>query len=400
MTVQHTTERRWDHLGLGGKGALLAAGTFVAIGLFSMGSALPTLLESYKDVPHADLLVQLIGGIVAPVFAIASPIAGRLVSKYGVRTVYLFALLLFTIGGIGPVICTSLIPVVAFRVILSLGVAGGFTAGMAGIAKVPVDQRPLLLGLTSFFGGGICIAVFPLVGALAQISWRAAFLMHLILLPTALLMLRLPKMSASERRGEAGGLSASSAGLLAGVPVPLLLVAGLVGLAMVASSMYTPFYLNSIGVQEPARIGRLLGVMAICSLLGSGSYSQVHRIAGTIGMVFLGLVLTGVGCLIIGLSGAVYGAVAGMGLMGMGIAIFGAAGYGAAIEAIGPNADMGSAMGVMTFALYGSQILFPVLASTVGTTAGPQTLFLLLSGLMLAAISLMVYGRATAPAPA
>ena len=394
MTAHSNNEPTWENLGLAGKGALLAAGTFISIGLFSMGSALPVLAESFRDTPHVTLLVQLIGSIVAPVFALCSPIAGRLVSRYGVRTIYLGSLLLFTIGGVGPALFSSLTAILLCRLLLAIGVAGAFTAGMAGIARVPIAQRQVLLGFTSFFGGAIAIAVFPIVGTLAQSGWRLAFLVHLLLLPTAFLMLRLPP----QKPGVAGAgqtPSVIATGLLAGVPPSLLATAGMVGLAMIASSMYTPFYLTSIGIGEPARIGLILTTMAVCSLIGSGSYSVVHRWAGTRGMVCLGLTAIGAGSLTIGLASTLAGAIAGMGLMGAGLAIFGAGGYGAAIEAVGPSGNTGAAMGVITFALYGSQILFPLLSGTIGATAGPQSVFLLLGGLMVAAARSFAVSSAT-----
>lgn len=397
MSANQETAADWGNLSVFGKAALVSAGTFITIGLFSMGSALPVLARDFDKAPHSVLLIQLIASVMAPVFAFTSPIAGRAVSRYGVRSVYLTSLLLFVIGGTAPAACNGLFAMLAFRVVLALGVAGVFTAGMAGIAKVPIAQRPLLLGLTSFFGGAIAIAIFPVVGMLSEYSWRAAFFVHLVLLPVYLLVLRLPeegRVSVEQARG------VSSKGLLAGVPVWLLVIAGLVGLPMVASAMYSPFYLASIGVTEPARIGRILSVMAICSLIGSGTYSHVHRLLGTSGMVYLALGAVGSGCVTVGLSQVLPSVVVGLGLMGMGLAIFGAAGYGAAIEVVGAQGDTDSAMGIVTCALYGAQILFPVLASSVGVYAGPGVLFAVLGVLMLGAILLMASSRKALASPA
>ena len=385
----------WENLGIAAKAALIGAGPFITVGLFSMGAALPRLASEFESQPGSAFLIQLVGGILAPVFAFTSPVAGKLISRFGAKAVYLVSVLLFLIGGIGPILCDSLIPIIAFRILLGFGVAGGFNAGMTGIARVPERHRPALLGLTAFVGGAICIPLFPLVGALAEHSWRTAFLVHLAIAPLALLALALPK---GERTTAQDGAAASQSSLLGGVPIPLLLIAAMVGLAMVSCSMYSPFYLASIGVDNPSRIGQLLGIMSLCSLAGSGSYGVVHRWLGTRRMLILSLLLIGAACLTLGMGRTVPIAIVGLGLLSTGLAIYSAAGYAAAIEAIGTAGNSALAMGVMNLALYGSQIFFPVLSGAVGAAAGPPAFFLLLALFMLISLGLTLRpGRPTGP---
>jgi len=390
-------KRSWGRLGIAGKAALISAGAFTSVGLFSMGSALPRLASDFGHVSNAALLVQLVGSVVAPIFALASPLAARLVSRFGVRRIYIISIVLTAIGGAGPALCDNLAAILALRVLLAAGVAGAFTAGMSGTALLPESQRATVIGLVSFFGGGICIPLFPLVGVLAEESWRSAFLVHLILLPVIFLALCLPGAETAADAERSADTDRQAVGLLAGVPVTLAVIAGVVGLSMVASSMYSPFFFASIGIAEPARIGQILGAMSLCSLIGSGSYGFVHRRIGTQGLLKVGLASIAAGCLTISLSTGIPAAMCGMGLLGAGLSIYVASTYAAAIESVSAESRAPAAMGVITFCLYGSQMLFPLISGPVGQWAGPAAVFLLLSILVLLGLALtMTLRRSTA----
>lgn len=366
----------WAALNLAAKGALALAGTFVAVGLFTLGAALPPLQADFADAPNAALLIQLIGSIAAPAFALASPVAGRMVGRYGVKTVYLASLMLFVVAGVAPALCNSLTAILALRVVVGLAVAGAFTAGMAGIARLPESQRHIMYGLTAFVGGGIAIFAYPMVGSLAAKSWQAAFFVHLILLPAAILALFLPRRRWINVRP---GVSAMTSRRFAGVPPQLLLAAAVIGWTMVSSSIYSPFYLAAMGVTNPEKVGFILSVMAMSSLVGSGSYGFAQKLLGTRGMVLLGMALAGSGCALLAMGGALPLVMVGLGLMGAGLAMFGAAGYALAIEAVGADGDPGAATGVVSFALYLPQVLFPIVAGALGGAFGPPAVYAMLA---------------------
>jgi MFS family permease len=387
-----TSGPQWSALGIIGSAALIASGTFVSIGLFSMGVALPRLAASFADAPNAELLVQLIGAVVAPVFALASPLAGKLVSRFGPRPVYMISVVLIALGGAGAALCDNLTLILALRLVLAVGVAGGFTAGMSGVGRLPEARRPAVLGLISFVGGGICIPLFPLIGELAEHSWRLAFLIHLILLVTLPLALALPRhqTGAEEAAGHHGASAGRGASLVAGLPVALLVATAFAGLAMFASSMYSPFMLSSIGITEAGKVGQILGAMSLCSLAGAGSYGFIQSRLGTPAMLRIGTGAMALGCVLIGLADSLPLAISGMGVLGAGLAVFTAAGYATAIDSVDLAANVPAAMGVMTFFLYGSQMLFPVFSGTLGESAGPGSVFVLVATLMALGLVLLL----------
>lgn len=390
----------WSHLGLSGKLALIAIGPFISIGLFSMGAVLPRLRTAFAGTPDTDLLVQMIGTLVAPVFAFASPVAGKLVNRFGIRAVYIASVVIMAIGGAGPAICENLWAILGFRLLLAVGVAGGFMAGISGTAQLPDAQRPTMLGLNSFAGGAICLPLFPIVGALAEESWRLAFLVHLTLLPAILLGMRLPAndVASTEAGAHSSGPLSTPRGILAGVPGALVFVTALSGLGMVASSMYSPFFLASIGIVEPVKIGMVLSAMSLCSLAGSGSYGYIHRFLGTNGLLLLGLASMSVACVSIAMAQNLVTAIGGMGLLGAGISIFVPSAYAAAVNPLDSRQNVPAAMGVLTFALYGAQMIFPALTSTLGGHFGPASVFLALGFIMAFGFALAFHFGRTAAA--
>lgn len=374
------TNQEWDCLSPLAKAALVAGGPLVSIGMFSMGTALPGLARSFAGAADSAFLVQIIGTIVAPVFAFASPLMTRFLARLGPRRVMLASLLLFAAGGAAPALLSSLTAILIARVILAIGVAGAFAASMAGIARMPDAQRHRLLGLLSFFAGGIAIVTFPLIGLLAATSWRLAFLVHLIVIPVAFLALRLP------HNGPAPATSRSShkcGRLLAGMPVGLLVASGVIGWGMVASAVYSPFLLGDLGVRDPARVGLLLGIMSTCSLLGSGGYSLIQRALGTPTTLMLAILTAATGSTLTGLAISVPVTIAGMGILGIGLSLFSGAIYAAAMAAVGPDGDGTAGAGVVTFIKYGGQLIFPAFATFVAHKWGTATVYLVLGALMI-----------------
>ncbi|MDO7833476.1 MFS transporter [Sphingobium sp. HBC34] len=377
----------WANLAIPAKGALALAGTFIAVGLFTLGAALPPLQADFATAPNVGLLIQLIGTIAAPVFALSSPVAGRLVARHGVRSAYLASLALFLAAGLAPILCNSLVAILALRVVLGFAVAGAFTAGMVGIARLPERQRHMMYGLSAFLGGGIAIFAYQIVGSFAAESWRLAFLVHLLLLPAAGLALFLPR---NRVKADAPVAQARGAGLLAGVPPQLFLAAIFVGWAMVSSSIYSPFYLAAMGVADPGKIGFVLAIMAMGSLVGSGSYGFVQKFLGTSAMMLLGMAVTATGCAILAVGGTLPVAMIGLGMMGAGLGACGTAVYALAMEAIGASGNSGAATGAVSLALYLPQALFPMASGPLGAAFGPPAVYAMVGGLLATGLCLLV----------
>jgi len=126
--------------------------------------------------------------------------------------------------------------------------------------------------------------------------------------------------------------------------------------------------------------------MAICSLLGSGSYPFLHRRLRSRRMVILGLVGMTAGTLVVAISSSLTIATIGLGILAVGLAIFSSAIYAVSIESAGNPGASAAAMGVISFAMYGSPVLFPAIAIGVGDRFGTAAVYFLLTALLVLAL--------------
>lgn len=375
----------WQRLPLGGLAALALSSTFVAVGLFTIGGILPPMTEAFKGQANSAMLIQLIGSVSAPSFALASPVAGRLAASMGVRRLYGWSLVLFLAAGLAPIMAPSLAIVLALRIVLGIAVAGAFTAGMAGIAQLPERQRHRMYGISALLAGGVAIGAYQIVGSLAAHGWRNAFLVHLLLVPAAAFWPFLPKGQGNAEVAEAPD---RKAGALAGVPALLVLAAAVVGWAMISSSIFSPFYLVSIGVTDAPAIGTILAAMAFCSLAGSGSYGTLQGRLGTAGVMKLGMLIAAVGALVLFLGQTVPLATVGLGVMGLGQGLCGTAVYGLAVE-LAKDANGGKVTGLISLAVYLPQVVFPTIAAIIASAFGAGVVFGIVAALLLAATLLL-----------
>lgn len=376
-------------VGFAGRAALSLSSTFIALGLFTIGAALPTLQTAFAHSANAGLLIQLIGSIAAFAFALASPLAGLVVARLGVRTVYLGSTILFLAVSAAPALSNSLLAIAFLRVLTGLAVAGVFTAGMAGIAQLPGRQRHAILGVSAFLGGGIAMFAYQATGLLAAENWRLSFAVVLVLLPSVFLGLFLPRHQPSDDAA-IGGQAAERLPKGTGVPLRVLVIAMIIGWTMVAGSIYSPFYLAALGITDPARIGFILAVLAMGSLAGSAGYGFLQYRLGTAGATLAGLGLCTLGCAVLAWGGGEGLAMTGLGLIGSGLGAAGTAIYALAIEMVGSEAHGGAATGVVSLAIYLPQAAFPLLAQLLASAFGAPPVYLVVAGLLVLAMGLLV----------
>ncbi|WP_020497816.1 MFS transporter [Sciscionella marina] len=163
--------------------------------------------------------------------AIAQPVMGRLVDRYGPRRVLCTGLVLVAFAGLAGMFAPSLWVLLVVRVVLGLGTASGFPAAMAII-----KQRTNALGLETVPGGVLAavatstqasMAAGPTLGAFltSALGWQATFAVN-IPLASAGLVLALLWLPADQlrRAGSARGIDLAGIGLFSATLLALLLL--------------------------------------------------------------------------------------------------------------------------------------------------------------------------------
>jgi len=365
-------------IGLLGKVSLVLSGTFIAVGLFSIGPLVPRMGVEFAHTPQA-WLVLWVASIGSPAFALASPLAGNVVARLGYRRVYLVSILLFVLAGALPALLGDLRAILLLRLLLGISVAGALTAALDGIGRLPENERATLFGWQALFGSLSAVLVYPVVGVLAQTNWNLPFVVNLFGLAVLPLALSLPHgLSRDASVTEA----ASRHGLLAGVSISLCLFAGAVGVVMFSMQMVAGFYLVSIGIPDPAKVAMPLTAMAIASMLAAGAYGFIHRLLGTTATFVVATTIVGLGLLTCATAQALSLFTCGAILMGGGIAICCANLYSAAsAQSAGAS---GPAMGVINGTIYLAPVVLPLTVGPISAQLGTGGVFLVFAVIMLA----------------
>lgn len=110
-------------------------------------------------------------------YAIGLLLAGRLLDRIGTRWGYLLAVMLWTLASMGHALAASVGGFILARILLGLGEAGNFPAGMKAIAEwFPARERGKATGL---FNSGTSVGVVAVLltapWVMSQYGWKGVF---------------------------------------------------------------------------------------------------------------------------------------------------------------------------------------------------------------------------------
>ncbi len=144
-------------------------------------ASLPTISKAFADTAHIDIIARLILTLPSLVIAITAPYFGILSDRIGRRTLLLFSLVLFSVGGTSGYFFDHLGLILIGRAFLGLAVAMMMTVATALVADYYHEQdRHRFMSFQGAFSalGGI---IFISGGSyLADFDWHNPFLIYLI----------------------------------------------------------------------------------------------------------------------------------------------------------------------------------------------------------------------------
>lgn len=345
----------------------------------------------FSAVPGVSLLVPLVLTAPALSIAVAAPLSGAIMDRWGRRPVLLTSLVIVGLAGSAGYALPSLPAILASRVVLGLGVAGSITASTALISDyLSGQERDRYLGYQSaviWFGG----TLFSQVGGLlADRHWRDPFLLFLAALavvPMALLCVPEPdRGSAPERtsspptpeRTRSSSAASGRLGLRLAVPY---LVALLRTAAFFVIVVHLPFYLSSHFGAGGAQIGTALAVMNLSAGAAGMAYGPLAK-RFPLSSLFAGIFLAmAAGYLILGLA------------TGYPIILAGLIAAGAANGVVVPHltlwlilmvppATRGRAFGSLTTAIHLGQFVSPILVAPISGRFALSGAYLACAGLL------------------
>ncbi|MGO4546685.1 MFS transporter [Paenibacillus sp. 2TAB23] len=159
------------------KTVLLLLGLTGNLAALLVAPALNLVANDFPDT--SQFLIQLIITLTS-FFVIPSLLSMNFVSsKLSKKSILLFGLILYVIGGVGPAFMHSVMGILVFRAILGLGVGFVFTTTNTLIAEnFQGNARIKMNGLVTAIGGLGGAAFLLISGSLSAMGWRVVFLAY------------------------------------------------------------------------------------------------------------------------------------------------------------------------------------------------------------------------------
>lgn len=235
---------------------LVSIGFFMqALDTTIVNTALPAMAKSLSQNP-----LKMHGVIVAYVLSVASciPLSGWLADRFGLRNIYLFAIILFTAASLGCGLSNSFGELIVFRILQGIGGALLLPVGRLSLLKIiPREQFLAAMSLMSLAG-----LVGPLIGPtlggwlVESFSWHWIFLINLPmgLLGIVVTLKALPNIKTPVQSFDIWGI--------------ILLIIAMVGLTL---------GIDSFSEQQSGLFAAILIVMGIIGSLAYAYYAHFSR---------------------------------------------------------------------------------------------------------------------------
>ncbi|WP_016700885.1 MFS transporter [Actinoalloteichus spitiensis] len=239
------------------------------------------ILGPVIEVLRADLAVTgTAAGLVLTAhslaIALASPVVGWVMDRWGVRRPLAVGLLVYGLAGGAGLVVDSYIPLLVTRLVFGLGAAAVFTGTTVAILMLyqgAARDRVVGWRSTAVSLGGV---LWPLVGgALGAVSWHGPFAVYLVGIPIAVATLvALPEVPVPARDPGSGGLVPLLRTPLLMAYCGLLLV---LAMLMLAVAVFLPQRLAQVGVHNPFVVSVFSAVLAVAMSLVGLVYARIRR---------------------------------------------------------------------------------------------------------------------------
>ena len=396
------------------KGTLLAVSVLVVFGGAIMAPTLPAIKANFSNIDNIDFWVRFILTLPPLLIALSAPIAGYLVDTTGRKIVLVTAVVMAGLAGVSGYFLQTFGAVLVGRAVLGLAVAGLMTSTTTLIADYYYGaERSRVMGLQAGFMGLAGTFFLIVTGALADVGWRAPFLVHLFafaLLPFVLAFIYEPAgqercLEKPPAQGETGTCVAQSIQEAKPEsiqqeqpPTPVRLIAFIYGVILLVEIVFyvvpvhLPFYLQDVVGSSGAQTGLAISAMSLSFAVSSFFYGRVAKRFDHIAVLMIGFLLMGVGYAIVTLS-------QGSALLYLGLIVSGV-GIGQLVPNLyvwladeAPVHIRGRVIGGFTTALFLGQFLSPIVSQPITTSFDTASTFLIAGLVLLALLPFIFIGR-------
>lgn len=371
---------------------LLLASMLTMLANAIIAPSLPAITEAFKYVENVEALTKLMLTLPALTIAIISPMAGRIIDKYGRIKVLLISLIIYLLAGTSGYWLNSIYGILIGRVILGFGVSGIMTAATTLVGDYFTGKkREQFMGVQGAFSALGGLLFIPTAGYLSDINWRFAFLVY----GFAALVIVLVPFSLYEPKKKDNLDQQNEATVTVGNKVWFVYISSfLTMLFFYIIPVQLPYLLQKFEGVKANHIGLAIGSMMISIAISAVLSKNIRQRFSYLSMYIIGFILMAIGYTIIGFSPSYAIAVVGVVVVGLGI--------GSLI----PNSNLwmmslvsiahrGAYVGKLTRANFLGMFLSPLAIQPIQNMVGLQSSFLVVSGILLC--TALIFGLVIAP---
>jgi MFS family permease len=366
---------------------LLLASSLTVMAGATVSPALPLMTKHFAgtiaDSETLVTLVKLIITIPALFVVFGSPFAGKIVDRYGRKTLLLSSALVYGLAGCSGLFLNDLIPILIGRAFLGLAVAGVMVSATTLIADYySGSARSAFMGLQAGSMGLGGVLFLTLGGALAKQNWHFPFGIYLfawLIVPAIALFIPEPDCSAPIDKNRSGDRPAQS--------LPIAIMAIVYGLTVISQIAFylipvqLPFFLEGLVKAAPDQSGMAIAFCTLFSAFASVSYGKLKQRIDFVGLLPIIFGCMGIGYLLIGQGSTWVQVLVGLAIAGIGLGIL-MPNMNVWISTAVPNAFRGQALGGLSTSLFLGQFLSPIIAQPFTKSIGLSGVYAFTGGIL------------------
>ena len=280
---------------------LLVASTLTVMAGAVIAPALPEISRHFSSNDHAELLSKLILTLPALSTAILAPVAGYFVDRSGRRLVLLLSLALYAVAGTTGAYLGHIYIILAGRAFLGVAVGALMTAVVTLIGDYfDGHERSRFMGYQAAFAGMGGMLFISVGGLLADVHWRAPFLIYafsLVVMVFAWWLVPEPVRPGHDVASNGGDISRF-------LPIPrkIILVYVIAFFSMAVFYMIPvqmPFMLSAIDGVSNTQVGFAIAFMNVTAVGMALNYGRVKKRMGFPAVMAMVYVFVAAGYIII-----------------------------------------------------------------------------------------------------
>lgn len=323
-------------------------------------AAIPEIQQQFQEAPHAGLLSKLMLTLPALVIALLAPVAGNIVDRFGRKKPLIISLILYALAGTSGFFLNNLFTILAGRALLGVAVAGLMTVNTTLIGDYfEGTERSHFMGIQGAFMsfGGV---VFVMAGGLlADISWRAPFLIYsfsILILILAIKYIYEPTIS-GENTGK-GKTSKPPQWLTEYLIIYVVAFLGMLFFYVIPTQ--APFLLHQTGQLSNSQIGYSISAAILAGAIASLQYGRLRQRLNFHQIYSITFALMGAGYFAIMFVNGYWVTLAGLIVAGFGTGLL-MPNTNLWLISLAPAERRGRMVGYLNMAVYTGQFLSPIL---------------------------------------